>query len=516
MLVRPGAPLQRSRMFAVIRCGQKRSIKSGVFTQDRSLPSVNICSHPTNLLVPLLVPVPLLPLDSNTGTNTDTNMLSDTRLRSTKPTDRPIKLSDSGGLFVLIKPNGSKLWRMAYRFGGKQKALALGRYPTVALKEAREKREEAKRLLASGVDPSLQRRIDKYAASSSNTFKAVAEEVLVKLEKEGRAEVTLSKKRWLLEIAYPALGARPVAKINATELLSVLRKVEARGHHETARRLRSTCGIVFRYAIATGRAEHDPTADLRGALIAPKVKHRAAIVDPVGIGALLRAIDGYDGLLATKVALKLAPLVFVRPGELRRAEWAEFDLEAGEWRIPAAKMKMGRPHRVPLSQQAQEVIRELQPITGGGRWLFPSVRSISRPMSENTLNGALRRLGYGADEMTTHGFRAMASTQLNEMGHWNADAIERQLAHQEANNVRRAYIHAAEFWPERFTMPVGITAGGKDSLVPPQSVVRLANELNARGRQVLLLHREEGGHSTNYDDARAILEFILKQAPKKN
>jgi integrase len=379
-------------------------------------------------------------------------MLNDTRIRATKPCKRPIKLSDSGGLYLLIAPHGSKLWRLAYRFGGKQKTLAIGAYPTSTLKAARDKREEAKRLLANGIDPSAQRRLDKQIKSTGNTFKAVAEEVLAKLEKEGRADVTLTKKRWLLDFAYPAFGDRPIAEITALEVLSVLRQVEGRGRYETARRLRSTCGTVFRYAIATGRAERDPSADLRGALTSPKVNHRAAIVDPVGIGGLLRAIDGYDGLPITKAALRLAPLVFVRPGELRHAEWAEFDLAAAEWRIPPAKMKMRRAHRVSLSRQALDVLRDLQPTSEGGGFLFPSVRSAVRPMSENTLNAALRRLGYGTDDMTAHGFRAMASTRLNEMGGWNPDAIERQLAHQEQDDVRRAYVHAAEYWPERVKM----------------------------------------------------------------
>src|SRR5262245_53976128 len=379
-------------------------------------------------------------------------MLNDTRVRNAKGGDRPIKLADSGGLYLLIQPHGSKLWRMAYRFDGKQKTLALGIYPTVPLQEAREQRDAAKRLLAKGIDPSAQRRLDKRTAATGNTFKAVAEEVLDKLEKEGRAPRTLKKLRWLLDFAYPWIGERRVAEITAPDLLSVLRKVEARGRYETARRLRSTCGTVFRYAIATGRADRDPSADLHGALTAPKVNHRSTIVDPTAIGALLRAIEGYDGQSTTKVALRLAPLVFVRPGELRHAEWTEIDFEAAEWRIPAAKMKMLRLHRVPLSRQALSIIRELQGISGGGRWLFPSVRSMARPISENTLNAALRRLGYGPEEMTTHGFRAMASVRLNEMGRWNPDAIERQLAHQESDDVRRAYIHAAEYWPERVKM----------------------------------------------------------------
>ena len=277
-------------------------------------------------------------------------MLNDTRVRTARPADRPIKLSDSGGLYLLIQPNGSKLWRLAYRFGGKQKSLAIGVYPAVTLKHAREKRDDVRRLLADNVDPSMQHRLKKLKAA--NTFRAVAEEVLVKLKREGSADVTLAKKRWLLDFAYPAIGERPIAEITALEVPAVLRKVEARGRYETARRLRSTCGIVFRYAIATGRAERDPSLDLRGALTTPKVVHRAAIVDPAEIGALLRAIDDYDGLPLTKAALKLAPLIFVRPGELRKAEWAEVDLERAEWRIPAAKMKMRRLHRVPLSKQA--------------------------------------------------------------------------------------------------------------------------------------------------------------------
>ena len=380
-------------------------------------------------------------------------MLTDTRVRNAKPAQRPIKLSDAGGLHLLVQPHGTKLWRMAYRFAGKQKTLALGIYPTVSLQEAREKRDTAKRLLAKGIDPSTRRRLERQVARMpGSTFKDVAEEVIAKLEREGRAEATLTKKRWLLQSSYPSIGHRPIDEITAPELLLILRRVEERGCYETARRLRSTFGTVFRYAIATGRAERDPAADLRGALTSPKVTHRPAIVDPAGIGALLRAIEGYDGHPFTRTALRLAPLVFVRPGELRGAEWSEFDFEAVEWRIPAAKMKMRRPHRVPLSQQALVILHDLQIITCHGRWLFPSMRSISRPMSENTLNAALRRLGYGPDEMTTHGFRSMASTRLNEMGRWNPDAIERQLAHQEQDEVRRAYTHRAEYWLERVEM----------------------------------------------------------------
>ena len=410
-------------------------------------------------------------------------MFTDTRVRSAKPGARPVKLSDSGGLHLLIQPNGSKLWRLAYRFAGKQKTLAVGIYPIITLQEAREQRDAAKRLLAKGIDPSAQRQLDKRAAASGNSFRAVAEELLKKLEKEGRSPRTLEKLRWLFNFAYPSIGERRISEISPSELLLVLRKVEVRGRYETARRLRSTCGMVFRYAIATGRAERDPSADLRGALTAPKVSHRSAIVDPRGIGALLRAIEGFDGQPTTKAALRLAPLVFVRPGELRHAEWAEIDFEAAEWRISAAKMKMRRPHRVPLSRQALAIIRELQMISGNGHWLFPSVRSLARPISENTLNSALRRLGYGPEQMTTHGFRAMASTRLNEIGRWNPDAIERQLAHQEPDDVRRAYIHAAEYWSERVKM-MQAWADYLDELREGGKVVPLARRTKAMSRRL--------------------------------
>ena len=232
----------------------------------------------------------------------------------------------------------------------------------------------------------------------------------------------------------------------------MLRRIEARGKVETARRLRGTCGMVFRYAIATARAERDPSANLRGALTAPKVTHRAAIIEPNAIGGLLRAIDGYGGYSVVRAALQLDALFFVRPGELRHAEWREFDFDGAEWRIPAEKMKMRRVHRVPLSRQALAILQELKPMTGYSRWLFPSIKSAMKPISENTLNGALRRLGYSSDEMTAHGFRAMAATRLNEIGRWSPDAIERQLAHEEQNATRRAYTHGAEYWFERVAM----------------------------------------------------------------
>jgi integrase len=380
-------------------------------------------------------------------------MLTDTRVRQAKPRNRPVKLTDSGGLHLLIQPTGGKLWRQSYRFGGKQKTLALGVYPTVGLKAAREQREAAKQLLAKGVDPSEQRKRVKQTAvyASANTFRAVAEELIAKHEREGLAEATLVKRRWLAEFAYPALGARPVSEIEAPEILAVLRAIEERQRYESAKRLRALCGMVFRYAIATGRAKRDPAADLRGALTSPKVTHRAAIIDPKKIGELLRAIDGYDGFGPTRAALQLLALTFVRPGELRHAEWSEFDMQAAIWRIPAAKMKMKTEHRVPLSRQAIAVIERVRAMTGYAKWLFPATHTSLRPMSENTLNAALRRLSYAKGEMTAHGFRTMASTRLNEMQQFSPDAIERQLAHQDGDAIRRAY-NSAQYWPERVTM----------------------------------------------------------------
>ncbi len=406
----------------------------------------------------------------------DTNMpLTDATARNAKQSATARKLSDGGGLQLLVQPTGSKLWRLAYRFAGKQKTLALGIYPTVSLAEARSGRDQAKKLLTKGIDPSTQRKLDREVrkAATDNSFRVVAEEAISKLEREGRAHLTLIKKRWLLDFAFPAFGERPVAEITARELLALLQKIERRGLYETAKRLRSSCGMVFRFAIATGRAERDPSVDLRGALTTHQVRHRATIVDPTGIGALLRAIDAFDGQPTTRAALRLAAYVFVRPGELRHAEWKEFDLGAAVWSIPAEKMKMRRPHRVPLARQALAILRDLEEITGNGRWLFPSVRTVARPISENTLNAALRRLGYSSEAMSTHGFRAMAATRLNEMGRWNPDAIERQLAHQEPSAVRRAYIHSAEYWPERVLMMQAwadyldeLREGGKVKVLP--------------------------------------------------
>jgi len=385
-------------------------------------------------------------------------VLTDTAIRKTKPDITPRKLSDGGGLYLLIKPDDGRYWRLNYRFGGKQKTLALGVYPTVTLADARQRREDARRLLANGTDPGEMRKAQKVAqavaaALTADTFEAVALEWLKKREASGdTAATTLGKDRWRLEkYLFPTIGARPIAEITARELRDTLRLIEDSGKLETASRTKITAGQVFRWAVLEGKADTDPTTPLRGLFTTPTPTHRAALTDPVRIGGLLRDIDGFTGRLTTLTALKLAPLTFVRPGELRNAEWAEFDLDGAIWRIPAARMKMKAAHLVPLSTQAVEVLRDLHPLTGHGKLVFPAIGKAGRSMSENTVNDALRRLGYGKDEMTGHGFRSMAATRLNEMG-WNADAIERQLAHAESNKVRAAYTHAAQYLEERTRM----------------------------------------------------------------
>jgi integrase len=379
--------------------------------------------------------------------------LTDTQIKAIKPSPRPTKHSDGGGLHLLVTPQGSKLWRLAYRFGGKQKTLAFGSYPTVPLSNARQRREAAKSLLASGIDPSQQVRLERIEkqASNDNTFSSVADEFLAKAEREGRADATMKKKRWLLSLALPDLGQRPIAEISAAEILVPLRKVENLGNYETARRLRATIGQVFRYAIATAKAENDPTFGLRGALTTPSVTHRPAITNRQAFGGLLRAIWNYEGAAETRAALQLMALLYPRPGELRQAEWAEFDLDRCIWTIPAARAKMRREHRKPLSKAAATILADLQQLTGYRPLVFPSIQSPRRPMSENTMNAALRRLGFTHDEMTAHGFRATASTLLNESGQWLPDAIEAELGHVGADKVRKAY-HRAAYWDERAKM----------------------------------------------------------------
>lgn len=387
--------------------------------------------------------------------------LTDTKIRALKPTAKQVKLTDGQGLYLLHRPNGSKLWQLAYRYASKQRVLSIGQYPAVDLADARKKAKAARKLLADGVDPNAQKRLDRLAVehSAAMTFNVVADELLAKKAAEGRAAATLDKTRWLLDFARPKLGTRPIAEISAAEVLAVLREVEKRGRLESARRLRSVVGEVFRYGVATARAASDPTISLKGALTAPTVTHRAAILDPVALGGLLRAIDGFDGQPTTRAALQLMSLLFPRPGELRLALWPEFDLDAATWTIPAARTKMRRPHRVPLPRQAIAILTELHALTGRGKLVFPGYgvgghagKPIEqRPISENTLNGALRRLGYGSDQMTSHGFRATASTLLNESGRWRPDVIEAALAHQDEDDVRRAYARG-EHWASRVEM----------------------------------------------------------------
>lgn len=377
-------------------------------------------------------------------------MLSDIVVRNAKAQEKPYKLHDTAGLYLLVNRAG-RYWRLDYRFAGKRKTMALGVYPAVSLKEARERRDDARRLLGQGVDPGAQRKAQKAAkAACGETFQVIALEWHQKFSPGWSESYSDLIRDRLAADVFPWIGARPIAEITAPELLSVLRRIEARGALETARRVKQFCGMTFRYAVATGRAESDPSTSLKGAIPPPKAGHFASITDPKRIGELLRAIEAYQGSLLTRCALKLAPLVFLRPGELRQAEWAEIDFAAAEWKIAAEKMKMRRPHIVPLSSQAVAILADLHPLTGSGRYVFPCERSLARPMSENTLLACLRRLGYGKDEMTPHGFRHMASTLLNEQG-WNRDAIERQLAHVEKNAVRRAYNHA-EHLPERRRM----------------------------------------------------------------
>jgi integrase len=375
------------------------------------------------------------------------------QITKAKARDKLFKLSDGHGLQLHIFPNESKLWRLAYRFDGKQKLLALGAFPEVGLKEAREALDRAKKLLVDGVDPNQQKRLDKAlkAHERTNTFEAIASELVVKKRKEGRSQSTITKIEWLFGLANPTLGNRPITEIKPIEILNVLREIEDKGNYETATRLRSTISEVFRLAVASGRAESDPTRDLRGALITPTVTPRAAIIDPKDFGGLLRAIDGYEGTAETGLALKLLALTFVRPGELRAGEWSEIDLDKKVWTIPASRMKMKRVHKVPLARQAIDIILTLKSITSTCKLMFPSNRSTQRCISENTFNAALRRLDYSKDVMTAHGFRATASSILNECGLWNPDAIESQLAHIEANQVRKAYARA-EYWDERVRM----------------------------------------------------------------
>jgi integrase len=408
--------------------------------------------------------------------------LTKARIEAAKPKDRPYKLSDGEGLHLLITPADSRLWRFRYRQPGETRAgrgrresmVSFGSYPDVSLAKAREKAAAARAQLAGDdITPVEAKRAEQ--AQHANTFKEVA---LEWLKKQNFAAATLEKAEWTFnDLLFPFIGSKPVAQLTAPEILQVLQRIESRGKHETAHRTKQRVGQVLRYAIATGRAERDPTADLRGALTPLVVENHASITDPTRVGELLRAIDGYRGQPGTEAALKLAPLVFVRPGELRAAEWHEFKLDAEqpEWRIPAERMKMGELHVVPLATQAVAILRALKPFTEHGRYVFPSLRSRDRPMSENAITAALRRMGYAGDDQTGHGFRSMASTLLNEQG-FHPDLIELQLAHAERNKVRAAYNKAQRLAERRQMMQAwadfldGLKAGG--NVVPINSKAR--------------------------------------------
>lgn len=392
--------------------------------------------------------------------------LTEREVRSATPRAKAYKLADGGGMYLLCAPTGARYWRLKYRFAGKEKLLALGVFPDVTLAEARQRRAEAKSALYKGIDPGVERKAEKRAAllSASNTFESIAREWI---EKQGNLWTPEHAKRVrdsLQDEVFPDLGARPIIEITAPELLAALRKIEARGALETAQRVLQRCDAVFRYAIATGRCERSPAVDLKGALKAPKRSNRPAL-SAADLPEFLRKLEAYDGHRQTKLALKLQVLTWVRPGELRAAEWTEFDVDGAQWEIPGERMKMGLPHIVPLSSQAIAVLEELRPLTGGGRFLFPNQHKPGACMSDNTMLYALYRMGYHS-RATGHGFRATASTILNEQG-WNPDAIERQLAHVEKNKVRGAYNRAKYLAERRRIMQAwtdyldGLAAGAK-------------------------------------------------------
>jgi len=388
--------------------------------------------------------------------------LSDAKVRNAKPGHKPYKLSDAEGLYLLVTATKSKLWRFRYRFGGKEKLLALGAYPGISLADARQRRDEARRQLAHGIDPGALRKAQKRAgAAEAETFEVIAREWHEKFKEtwsESHAHVTITR---LNRDVFPWIGSRAIASLKPIDVLAVLRRIESRGAAETARRLKIVCGQVCRYAVATGRAERDPTPDLKGALKPPITKHMAALTDPKQFAALLRAIDGYQGSFIVKAALRLAPLVFVRPGELRQAEWAEINFDGAEWNIPVERMKLpratkaerkGQAHLVPLARQALEILNDLHPLTGSGKYLFPSHRTTHRPMSDNAILSALRRMGYSSDEMSGHGFRAIARTLLDEVLQVRPDFIEHQLAHAVRDPNGRAYNRTAHLAERKLMM----------------------------------------------------------------
>lgn len=370
-------------------------------------------------------------------------------IQNAKAREKPYKLSDGNGLHLLVNPNGSKLWRLRYRFGGKQNMIGLGAFPEVSLASARDRRDEAKKLIAAGTDPADKRKLDKLAAevANRNTFGALVSEYISRLEENGLAKSTIDKNRWLLEDLAASLAKRPITAITAAEILLLLQRIEKTGRRETARRLRGTIGSVFRLAIVTLRAMNDPTFALRGALLRPNVQHRAAITDERELGVLMRSIDEYDGWPTLRAALQLVALTMTRPGDVRHMRRSEIVFPKAVWQIPAERMKMRRPHDVPLSKQALAILRDVWELSDGGDLVLPSIRTASKPLSENAMNSALRRMGYAQDEVTAHGFRSSASTILNERG-FDPDVVETALAHQDEDEVRRAY-NRAKYWPQR-------------------------------------------------------------------
>lgn len=377
-----------------------------------------------------------------------------TEINSLKPTDKPYKVTDEKGLYLLVKPNGSKLWYWKYRHAGLEKKMPIGAYPEIGLARARHVRDEARLKLAGGTDPMLERKRAKLTAkiNAANTFASVAKEYIEeKMIPERKAETTLKKARWFLELLDPAIGSMPIAEVDPQMILAALRKLEAKGNLETAKKCRSFASRVFRYGAATGRCLNDPTSILQGALVTPKARHYAAILEPAKFGDLLRAIEAHECHPITRFALQIAPHVFVRPGELRHGEWKEIDWERSVWTLPSEKMKARRSHSVPLSRQVLRLFHELREVTGKGSYMFPTIYSRFRPMSENTMNVAFRRMGFGKDEVTAHGLRSTASTLLNESGLWHPDAIERALAHGDSNAIRGTY-NRGNYWEERVRM----------------------------------------------------------------
>lgn len=377
--------------------------------------------------------------------------LSDLQVRNAKPRSSDYKLSDGYGLHLLVTHTGGKLWRFQYRFDGKQKGLALGVYPEISLSDARQRRDEARKQLANDIDPSAVRRLKKeeYVVTGT-TFEVVAREWFDKnmpVWSKSHQETVMSR---LERFVFPVIGGRPISELKAPDILAMLRPIEARGVIETTHRCKTYCGQVFRYAVATGRVDRDPTSDLKGALQKKSGKHHAAITDPKELAALLRAIDDFGGTFIVKCALQLAPHLFIRPGELQKAKWVEFDLDAGEWRFFITKTKTN--HVVPLAHQAIEILKKLHSVTGDDEYLFPSLRGGGRPMSNVAMLAALRRMGYSKDEMTVHGFRATARTILDEVLGFRPDFIEHQLAHSVRDPLGRAYNRTAHLAERRKMM----------------------------------------------------------------